>query len=343
MSADGSSSSNAVESGRRRRPSMKELLREAGRARMATQKAAIAAERICHAEADALWDSAFQLVATCFRPDDNDVMPGCHQLTFQETALSSALPTNSTVLLIVPGFSSGPALSDPLIAALDGLLEQIGGDVVSAAFRWPCGRVFWASADSQIESAAAWQGAFENTEMAAKSLRAFVGELSGRGNKVVVAAHSLGCRVALSAFSGEGIVGPRLAQLMLLAPALDDDVLGADGEFPSESIGADEVLIVHSGRDPALKDNWPLAEYARCGRHAKPALGCAGPSVVTALAKHVNVLDVTERIDEHQPLAYLLDEATRASLTATIQRRVPAALGLPARITEPGAREREVV
>jgi pimeloyl-ACP methyl ester carboxylesterase len=342
MSADGSSSSNAVESGRRRRPSMKEL-REAGRARMATQKAAIAAERVRHAEADALWDSAFQLVATCFGPDDNDVMPGCHQLSFQDTALSSALPTNATVLLIVPGFSSGPALSIPLIAALDGLLKQVGVDVVSAAFRWPCGRVFWASANSQIESAAAWQGAFENTAMAAESLRAFVGELSGRGNKVVVAAHSLGCRVALSAFSGEGIVGPRLTQLMLLAPALDDDVLGADGEFPSESIGAEEVLIVHSGRDPALKDNWLLAEYARCGRHAKPALGCTGPSVVTALAKHVNVLDVTERIDEHQPLAYLLDEATRTALTANIQHGVPAALGLPARITEPGAREREVV
>jgi hypothetical protein len=67
----------------------------------------------------------------------------------------------------------------------------------SVVFKWPCGNVKWTSEDATVEAAAAWQEAHEATLAAARTLTLLLKKLQSAGSNIVLAAHSLGARVAL--------------------------------------------------------------------------------------------------------------------------------------------------
>jgi pimeloyl-ACP methyl ester carboxylesterase len=294
------------------RPTVKEL-RAAGLARRKAAKEAKFAERSRNADAEALWTTTFTSVVNWTAPDASSTASGCHHLSFtDEASMSTALPCNQTVIVIVPGFSSASGLTKALAEEFD--TSCIAGNARTVAFRWPAGHIRWTSANAAIEAAAAWQGAFENTVEAGVKLAGLLETLIAAGNRLVVIGHSLGCRVVLSALSD---CKPALdIDVLLLAAAVDNDCFGDGGEFAS--VDAASMTIVHSRRDPSLCDMWAKAEYARCGRTAKPALGFAGPDAgegnLDERRVRCQVIDVTESVKEHAPLAIILSDQVRIFL-----------------------------
>ena len=99
-------------------------------------------------------------------------------------------------------------------------------------FKWPCGNVHWAGADAQIEAQAAWADAHEASSKAAQSLTRLVKHLNDLGSRVVIAAHSLGARVALNALCKD-LAAPKVAGLILLGSAVDHSALGGGEQVAS--------------------------------------------------------------------------------------------------------------
>ena len=112
-------------------------------------------------------------------------------------------------------------------------------------------------------------GAHEGADADAARLARLCRQLRGRGCRVVLAAHSLGCRVALGACGHAEADGPARAAtpspsaepplldaMLLLGAACDNDALAADGEFPLATVLAQctSLTIVHAPDDPTLRE-----------------------------------------------------------------------------------------
>ena len=291
-------------------------IRAAGTARLRAQAAAEEAENAVQSKASSLWVSAFDFVFDS--ASDAEVC-------------GDFLIGGRTVLLLVPGFSSWSALrpdhierwrSAELLSAPSG-----GTPAVSMVFKWPCGNVHWAAADAQIEAHAAWSDAHEQTVRAAQSLTRLVKHLSDLGSRVVIAAHSLGARVALNALCKD-LAAPKVAGLLLLGGAVDCGALGGGDpstnpcpEFPFSRLMSKcaHLTLAHSDRDPTLNRFWPGAEQARCGRSAPSALGCAGPLPANTeeqlgdWADRIEILDLSGALQDHDPMTYLLHESVTSA------------------------------
>ena len=330
-------------------PSLSEI-KAAGRAKAKAAKEALAKEEALAGGADALWASAFDYVYNSAAAD-----PTAAQAF-------ASLPDDASVLVVVPGFSSWSALTAQHVDAW--VSSAITVDPSSSAtpaktvaFKWDCGDVRWAGDDVWTEAAAAWQGAHESAAAAAQALTTLCTALRAAPNRrVVVAAHSLGARVALGAcVTGRGAPQPLVDGLVLLGAAVDDCAIGsdADAEFqltPLLAACCGALTLVHSSRDPTLTKLWaaggyaphspPLpsnqslltvlprtltaGEYARCGRIAPPALGAAGPAWSGGATEGptgpdaVARIDASEMLSEHDPAAYVALPPVAAALRAAL-------------------------
>lgn len=293
-------------------------IRAQGTARLRAQAAAAEAEKEVQSKAASLWTSAFDFVFDS--ANDAEVC-------------GDFLIGGRTVLLLVPGFASWSALRPDHIERWKAaeLLKAPGNatPAVSMVFKWPCGTVHWAAADAQIESHAAWSEAHENTIKAAQSLTRLVKHLCALGSRVVIAAHSLGARVALNALCKD-LAAPKVAGLLLLGSAVDQGALGGGdaatnpggAEFPFRRLmdRCSSLTLAHSANDPLLTRFWPGAEQARCGRSAQPALGASGPLPATSeqelgeWADRIRILDLTALLEDHDPMTYLLCQGVSSSV-----------------------------
>jgi pimeloyl-ACP methyl ester carboxylesterase len=324
------------------RQSMAEI-KATGRAKLKAAQEARAAEEAAQRDADSLWTSTFDCVV-----DSSMDAAQCSDLM-----ISCGL-ANNTVLILIPGFSSWFSLTQNHVdrwkqAALTE--DPASGQLAcTLAFKWPCGHVMWSSDEAHVAAAAAWQEAHENTLSAARSLTLILQKLQGLKCNVVIAAHSLGARVALQALAND-LATPRVRGLYLLGSAVDNHSLtglsGAPGEIDGvwyDNVGAapaefpfhrlmnksDYVALVHSMKDPSLTSLWQAAEYARCGRSAPPALGVTGPIEeeligddedphIPVWMERVLLLEVTQELGEtHDPIAYVLTKGVQRALRASL-------------------------
>ena len=119
-------------------------------------------------------------------------------------------------------------------------------------------------------------------------------ELASRNAKTVdVQTHSLGARVALQALAGgtEGFVD----NLLLTAPAVDDESLEPRQEFNGALLGCRRCLVYHSDKDNTLKIGYRLGDLDR-------ALGLKGPQhpdIIKAQCPSVIVVNCKKVVSSH--------------------------------------------
>jgi esterase/lipase superfamily enzyme len=123
--------------------------------------------------------------------------------------------------------------------------------------------------------------------------RQFLTLLNGSAHTVDVQTHSLGARVALQAMAFEHEVW--VDNLMLTAPAVDNESLEPSKEFHSSLQSCRRCLVYHSTRDPVLKVAYRIGALDR-------ALGFKGPEhpdVIEAQCPEVFVVDCSAPVRSH--------------------------------------------
>jgi len=122
-------------------------------------------------------------------------------------------------------------------------------------------------------------------------------ELASRSARTVdVQTHSLGARVALQALGGQtdGFVD----NLMVTAPAVDDEVLEPLREFHAALTLCRRCLVYHSEKDRTLKVAFRIGDAPEFDR----ALGWKGPQrpdVIAAECPDVFVIDCKRAVNSH--------------------------------------------
>ena len=123
-------------------------------------------------------------------------------------------------------------------------------------------------------------------------LRSLVQQVSHTARTVDIQTHSLGARVALQALSTTDVLW--VDNLMLTAPAVDNECLQPAQEFHEAIDSCGRVFVYHSTRDRVLK-SYALASADR-------ALGRKGPQDPPVILKdcpNVYVIDCSRQISAH--------------------------------------------
>jgi hypothetical protein len=127
----------------------------------------------------------------------------------------------------------------------------------------------------------------------ASFFRTLVQKLSQSALTVDVQTHSLGARVAFQALStAEGIF---VDNLMVTAPALDNECLQPKKEFNATLSNCRRCLVYHSSKDPVLKIAFTLASLDL-------ALGLKGhqdPAVIEQECPSVFTVDCSAIVKDH--------------------------------------------
>ena len=192
-------------------------IKAAGIAKVNTAKLAREAEEAAQAQSAALWSTTFDFIF------DAASDPTASTMTEGIGA------KGRTLLVLVPGFASWASFTQLHAdrwksAELMDEGAPAARQAFSVVFKWPCGNVKWTSEDATVEAAAAWQEAHEATLAAARTLTLLLKKLQSAGSNIVLAAHSLGARVALQALAND-LAAPRIQALFLLGAAVDNHAL----------------------------------------------------------------------------------------------------------------------
>lgn len=192
-------------------------IKAAGRSKVNTAKLAREAEEAAQAQSAALWSTTFDFIF------DAASDPTASTMTEGIGA------KGRTLLVLVPGFASWASFTQLHAdrwksAELMDEGAPAARQAFSVVFKWPCGNVKWTSEDATVEAAAAWQEAHEATLGAARTLTLLLKKLQSAGSNIVLAAHSLGARVALQALAND-LAAPRIQALFLLGAAVDNHAL----------------------------------------------------------------------------------------------------------------------
>lgn len=141
-----------------------------------------------------------------------------------------------------------------------GLLGTAGGYGLVLGFTWP-----------GFETAIGFFPAIPFANRSAGFLRSLLEPLCNSAHTVDVETHSLGARVALQTLSS----GPEcfVDNLMLTAPAVDDESIEPKKEFHGAVLQCRRCLVYHSDRDNVLKINYRIGDAPNFDK----ALGEDGP------------------------------------------------------------------
>ena len=191
------------------------------------------------------------------------------------------------VLILVHGFRNplknvGAAYQSILKGLIDaGLMGDAGYDLV-LGFTWP-----------GFETPIGFFPAVPFANRSAGYLRSLL-ELASKNAKTVdIETHSLGARVALQALAGgtDGFVD----NLMLTAPAVDDESIEPGQEFHGALQHCRRCLVYHSEKDNTLKVGYRLGDLDR-------ALGLKGPQhpdIIKAKCPDVYVVNCKKVVASH--------------------------------------------
>lgn len=148
-----------------------------------------------------------------------------------------------------------------------------------------------------FQTAAGYFAARITARRAGPFLRDLVNAIRPVAHSVDVETHSLGARVALTALSNPKKVF--VDNLLLSAPAVDDNLLEPGKEFNAALDGCNRCLVYHSTKDDVLRKSYPLGDAAD---GIRPALGLRGPRskpVTLSKCPNVYVVDCSARVDSH--------------------------------------------
>jgi len=194
------------------------------------------------------------------------------------------------VLILVHGFRNplknvGASYQRLLKGLIDsGLMSNVGYELV-LGFTWP-----------GFETALGFFPAVPFANRSAGFFRNLL-ELASRNARTVdVQTHSLGARVTLQALAGgtEGFID----NLMLTAPAVDDEVLEPGQEFNRALQECRRCLVYHSERDNTLKFAFRVGDFPEFDR----ALGWKGPQhpkIIENECPEVFVVDCKKVVGSH--------------------------------------------
>lgn len=127
----------------------------------------------------------------------------------------------------------------------------------------------------------------------ASFFRQFVKILNGSAHTVDVQTHSLGARVALQSMAFEHEIW--VDNLLLAAPAVDNESLEPTKEFNSALLSCRRCFVYHSKKDPVLKIGYRIGALDK-------ALGFKGPehpTVIEAECPEVFVVDCSGVVTSH--------------------------------------------
>ncbi len=194
------------------------------------------------------------------------------------------------ILILIHGFrNSLPDVLDSYQRLLKGLKENLllsnTGYGLVLGFSWP-----------GFETSLGFFPAVPFANRSAGFFRSLL-ELASRNARTVdVQTHSLGARVALQALAGgtEGFID----NLMLTAPAVDDEVLEPRQELNRALLGCRRCLVYHSERDKTLKIAFRIAGAPEFDK----ALGWKGPqrpNIIERDCREVFVVDCKNAVGSH--------------------------------------------
>jgi pimeloyl-ACP methyl ester carboxylesterase len=178
------------------------------------------------------------------------------------------------LLVLIHGYNNSRTVGRQRLLRFGAMLRARGfGDVILSVL-WPGDG--WAKAltypfegrdaDDSADALSRWL----STHARAVDSIAFVG-------------HSLGCRVAMRAATNIARAGtPRLDQVCLMAPAIDNDSLGRTGTtcYRTASLATHRVAVLASKQDRVLQLAYPLGDLLQTvlfGERWGRALGRTGP------------------------------------------------------------------
>jgi pimeloyl-ACP methyl ester carboxylesterase len=145
----------------------------------------------------------------------------------------------------------------------------------------------------------------------AEALVRWLSANAGDGARVALVGHSLGCRVAMRAAQLLARRGaPAVDRVCLMAPAIDNDSLGAGSAYRDATLAADRVAVLASEQDRVLRYAFPLGDLAQTVLFSESwsaALGRTGPreadSEIRAKLEPVPLADPARAIDHGHYLA----------------------------------------
>lgn len=215
------------------------------------------------------------------------------------------------VLVLVHGFNN--TLADVAGAYGDlesrmracGLLGPGGYDLI-VGFLWP-----------GFKGDLGFFRAIPSANRAAAYLRDLLTTLNASAHTVDLQTHSLGARVGLQALSFRPEVF--VDNLLLTAPAVDDEVLEPKREFTAALQSCNRCWVYHSVNDPVLKTAYRLAELdCALGWH-----GPQDPPIIAAQCPDVFLVDCAAVVTTHggyRSSAPVLDQWARVLSSAPLPR-----------------------
>jgi len=255
----------------------------------------------------------------------SDAIPACAAQIFhaaiQETDLLGEnlsrfpiLPENGQVVLYVHGFTETYGSAHRHSSSLRVIYED---SIPVISFLWPC--------HTKVGNYLAGR---KNAATAGGRLRRALKLLLARGNKVHIVAHSLGCRVVLSALHKSGLwqyAQGKIGTVVLAAAAVPSDALSSDGEFAAELVPAERLLVLYCRNDEILRKAYAAAEVIPAlldlKSPAAAALGVEGPDARQApVDERVSSVDVSETVKEHFIGAYLESAQVASVLFKIVQQ-----------------------
>ena len=144
-----------------------------------------------------------------------------------------------------------------------------------------------------FQTAAGFFPAVPSANRSSSYLRGLLRILGSHATTVDVETHSLGARVGLQALSFAGEVW--VDNLLLTAPAVDDESLEPKQEFNSALASCRRALVYHSSGDQVLKFSYRIGGLDR-------ALGFMGPqhrALIERDCKDVFVVDCSQVVQSH--------------------------------------------
>jgi hypothetical protein len=181
------------------------------------------------------------------------------------------------VVFMVHGFNVNRANGTNELTAFGKKLEALG-DGAAVAVLWPGDSVI-GPLSYPFETSKADDSAIE--------LATFITDELPRSARISFIGHSLGCRVVMETVRQLCIQGVPVAQVCLMAAAIDNDSLGIAVEYQRAAQFAGRIGVLFSPCDTVLKDAYPIGNLLSAFLHAASttdaALGYSGPLSIASV------------------------------------------------------------
>jgi len=179
-------------------------------------------------------------------------------------------------LVLVHGYRSSPEDVESSYSIIAAAVADFGYSAV-VGMLWPGG-----------ELRISFPAAVPRANVAGKRLRSLLRAVPDAD----IQTHSLGARVALRALGPDGIV---CKNLILSAPAVDDEALEYGEEFNGAALSCARVAVFHSQRDEVLRTAYRAGDLLEHDM----ALGWRGPENPDQCPANVHIFDCERVVGSH--------------------------------------------